>query len=210
MAYYSILGFKKEPFSTSPDPAFFYLTKEHDMALTNILIELHLKRGLSVIFGDVGTGKTSLSRTLVQDLKKKGGMIFHVILNPVFNDERQFFKSLLNNFDVDGQFTPESPNPDIIELAILIGRSSSSVAWKLANFARLDPVIQARGLSGASHGSKGEIEVWNAFNENWDELSYESEILLKKLQKEKSYSGTENMMIVKKKEKREKLRLRQE
>lgn len=116
MAYYSILGLKKEPFSTSPDPAFFYLTKEHDMALTNILIELHLKRGLSVIFGDVGTGKTSLSRMLVQDLKRKGGMIFHVILNPVFNDERRFFKSLLNNFDVDGQFTPESPDPDVIEL----------------------------------------------------------------------------------------------
>ena len=116
MAYYSILGLKKEPFSTSPDPAFFYLTKEHDMALTNILIELHLKRGLSVIFGDVGTGKTSLSRMLVQDLKKKGGVIFHVILNPVFNNELQFFKSLLNNFDVDGTFTPESKDPDIIEL----------------------------------------------------------------------------------------------
>ena len=65
MAYHTLLGFTKEPFSTSPDPEFFYLTKEHDMALTNILIELRLKRGLNVIFGDVGTGKTTLSRKIV-------------------------------------------------------------------------------------------------------------------------------------------------
>ncbi len=111
MAYYTTLGFNKEPFSTSPDPAFFYLTKEHDMALTNILIELHLKRGLSVIFGDVGTGKTSLSRMLVRELKQRGNMIFHVILNPVFSDERQCLTSLVRNFNVDIH-----PQADILEL----------------------------------------------------------------------------------------------
>ncbi|MBM3255211.1 MAG: hypothetical protein FJZ08_02810 [Candidatus Omnitrophica bacterium] len=62
MSYFKVLGFEKEPFSTSPDPAFFYLSREHETALTNILIEIRLKRGLSVILGDVGTGKTTLSR----------------------------------------------------------------------------------------------------------------------------------------------------
>ena len=66
MSYCKILGFDKEPFSTSPDPEFFYLTKEHEAALTNVLIELRVKRGLSVILGDVGTGKTTLSRKLIQ------------------------------------------------------------------------------------------------------------------------------------------------
>lgn len=73
-------------------------------------------------------------------------------------------------------------NPDVIELGILIQRSASAVAWKLANFARLDPAIQSRGLSGATHGSKGELEIWNEFHSNWDELSYESEYLRAKLQ----------------------------
>lgn len=116
MAYYSILGFSKEPFSTSPDPAFFYLTKEHDMALTNILIELHLKRGLSVIFGDVGTGKTSLSRMLVQELGKRGNMLFHVVLNPVFSDETQFLKSLVRNFNVDTALGLDLSRADVLEL----------------------------------------------------------------------------------------------
>ena len=116
MAYYTLLGFSREPFSTSPDPEFFYLTKEHDMALTNILIELHLKRGLSVIFGDVGTGKTSLSRMLVQELRKRGQMRFHIILNPVFSDETQFMASLIRNFDVESVLKTEVAKTDILEL----------------------------------------------------------------------------------------------
>ncbi|HSV42940.1 MAG TPA: AAA family ATPase [Candidatus Bathyarchaeia archaeon] len=116
MAYYSVLGFNKEPFSTSPDPSFFYLTKEHDMALTNILIELHLRRGLSVIFGDIGTGKTSLSRLLVQELSKRGNMLFHIILNPVFQDEKQFLRSLVLNFNAEPEGAVDSDAADILEL----------------------------------------------------------------------------------------------
>lgn len=120
MTYYKLLGFTKEPFSTSPDPEFFYLTKEHDMALTNILIELHLKRGLSVIFGDIGTGKTTLSRMLVQELNKRGNMNFHIVLNPVFNDEKQFLTSLVRNFGVEGAggvaFGDDPINADLLEL----------------------------------------------------------------------------------------------
>jgi putative restriction endonuclease len=68
-------------------------------------------------------------------------------------------------------------NPEIIELANLIGRTPSAVSWKLANYARLDPAIQARGLSGATHGSKKEKEVWNEFHQDWEALGFESEQL---------------------------------
>lgn len=71
-------------------------------------------------------------------------------------------------------------NPDIIELAALINRTPSAVSWKLANFARLDPNLQKRNIAGASHGSKGEEEIWNEFHNNWDELIYQSEILFAK------------------------------
>ncbi len=100
MSYYSVLDFQKEPFSTSPDPEFFYLSRGHETALTNILIELRLKRGLSVILGDVGTGKTSLSRKLIQELKERDDIIFHIILDPSFGDERMFLRSLARNFEI--------------------------------------------------------------------------------------------------------------
>jgi general secretion pathway protein A len=113
MSYYKVLGCKKEPFSTSPDPEFFYLSKEHETALTNILIELRLKRGLSVILGDVGTGKTSLSRKLIQELKGREDFIFTIVLDPSFENEQLFLTSLAKNFDIDvGIITP----PTILDL----------------------------------------------------------------------------------------------
>lgn len=71
-----------------------------------------------------------------------------------------------------------SSNKGVIELSKIIGRSVSSVALKLANFARLDPALQNRNISGMRHGSKGEIEIWNEFNNNWERLAFESEKLL--------------------------------
>ncbi len=112
MSYYKILGFTKEPFSTSPDPMFFYESREHERALTNLMIELRLKRGLSVILGDVGTGKTTLSRKLFQLITSQEVFICHMILDPVYNDEETFLTSLVRNFDVE----PNNSGPIILNL----------------------------------------------------------------------------------------------
>jgi len=102
VSYFKILGFEKEPFSTSPDPDFFYLSREHEIALTNLLIELRLKRGLSVILGDVGTGKTTLSRKLIQELKDREDFVFHMILDPSFENEKMLLTALVRNFEIEG------------------------------------------------------------------------------------------------------------
>ena len=116
MSYHKILGFEKEPFSTSPDPDFLYLSKEHDMTLTNILIELRLRRGLMTIFGDIGTGKTTLSRKLIQELNRRGDMIFHMILNPSFTNEQQFLISIIKNFNIQVPPHIQLNRLDVIEL----------------------------------------------------------------------------------------------
>jgi putative restriction endonuclease len=69
-------------------------------------------------------------------------------------------------------------NPEIIALARRLGRTPGSVSYKLANLARLDPALRRRNIAGASHGSKMDEEVWNEFQDNWDALAYESELLL--------------------------------
>jgi len=69
-------------------------------------------------------------------------------------------------------------NPIVIDLATILGRTPSAVAWKLVNFARLDPSLKKRNISGASHGSKLDIEIWNEFNHDWEKLGFESERLL--------------------------------
>jgi putative restriction endonuclease len=66
-------------------------------------------------------------------------------------------------------------NKEIKELAAIIGRSDSAVALKLVNYARLDPALQQRNVSGMKNGSKADLEIWNEFHENWDELAWQSE-----------------------------------
>jgi putative restriction endonuclease len=69
-------------------------------------------------------------------------------------------------------------HPQIIQLAKVIGRTPSAVAYKLVNFARLDPELQKRGVKGMSHGSKGEEEIWNEFYNDYEKLAEVSEPLL--------------------------------
>ncbi len=69
-------------------------------------------------------------------------------------------------------------NPEVIELAALLGRRVGSASRKLANFARLDPVHQARDVRGLEHGSQGEEEVWREFEERPDALVFESARIL--------------------------------
>ena len=72
-------------------------------------------------------------------------------------------------------------NTEIIALANAIGRSPSAVAWKLVNFASIDPAITKTGRVGASHGGKLDAEVYSDFTQDWERLSYESERLLSQL-----------------------------
>lgn len=107
MSYYKVLGLDKEPFSTSPDPAFFYESQEHRAALMRLMIEIRLKRGLSVILGDIGTGKTTLSRKLFHMLKEREDVTFHMILDPTFETEQIFLESLIRTFKIEaGSVSP--------------------------------------------------------------------------------------------------------
>lgn len=101
MSYYRLLGLKKEPFSSSPDPAFFFLSREHKAALRRLQIAITLKRGLSVILGDVGTGKTTLSRKLSWELNAEPDVCYHMILNPYFKSDKQFLSRLATLFHVE-------------------------------------------------------------------------------------------------------------
>jgi putative restriction endonuclease len=75
----------------------------------------------------------------------------------------------------------DKSNSQIIALATALGRSPSALSWKLANFARLDPALKKRDVSGASHGNRLEQVVWDEFSHAWDALAFESERLMAEL-----------------------------
>jgi len=104
MSYFSQLGLKQEPFSTSPDPNFFYHSLSHETALKRLEISIRLRRGLSLIAGDIGTGKTTLSRALFQVFKDEPDFIFHLILDPNYKSEFQFLSSLIKMLGIRPSF----------------------------------------------------------------------------------------------------------
>ena len=86
MDYFNILSLKQEPFSNSPDPEFFFHSREHLECLQKLELSLLLRRGLNVIIGDVGTGKTTLCRQLIRRFSRREEISTHLILDPLFVD----------------------------------------------------------------------------------------------------------------------------
>jgi len=66
--YKAFYGFQEKPFTLTPDPAFLYLSKQHGIALTMLNYGLQSDAGISVITGEVGAGKTTLIREMLQHL----------------------------------------------------------------------------------------------------------------------------------------------
>ncbi|HEX3717067.1 MAG TPA: HNH endonuclease [Verrucomicrobiae bacterium] len=69
-------------------------------------------------------------------------------------------------------------NPIIMEIASKMGRTASSLAMKLCNFASLDPVQRARGIQGLSGASRQDTKLWNEFQTHITELGVVSEELM--------------------------------
>ena len=73
-------------------------------------------------------------------------------------------------------------NPDIKELAELIGRTLGSVGLKMHNLAHYDPELKKRNITAMAHGSKLDAEIYAEFSSNWTELSYQAQLIRAKMQ----------------------------
>jgi len=110
MDYYKILNFKMEPFSNSPDPGLFYSSAQHLEALQKLEISIRLKRGLNIITGDIGTGKTTISRQLIQRISQDESIKFYLILDPGFSSPIAFLKYLLHLFVPGEKYESDDEN----------------------------------------------------------------------------------------------------
>lgn len=91
--YLAFYGLKKEPFHTTPDPNFLYLSPSHKEAMGAIIYGIEKRKGFIAIFGEVGVGKTTIIRAYLEqtsDRKQKTVYIlnpdvsFHDLLSDIF------------------------------------------------------------------------------------------------------------------------------
>ena len=78
--YTSFFGMREKPFSITPDPHFLYLSERHGEALAHLLYGVTESGGFIQLTGEVGTGKTTLTRSLLERLPDTVDLA--VILNP--------------------------------------------------------------------------------------------------------------------------------
>jgi general secretion pathway protein A len=95
--YEEFYGFVRSPFTLTPDPRFLYRSESHEEAINLLLQAIRRKEGFIVLTGDIGTGKTTICRALMEQLD--AATFTSLILNPFLSVE-ELLREVLLDFGV--------------------------------------------------------------------------------------------------------------
>ncbi|MFH1847475.1 MAG: AAA family ATPase [Candidatus Omnitrophota bacterium] len=95
--YLDFYGLKENPFNVTSDPSFLYLSHTHKEALNHLLYGINQRKGFVEITGEVGAGKTTLCRALLNKLdeRTKTSIVFNSNL-----PETQLLEAIVNDFGI--------------------------------------------------------------------------------------------------------------
>src|SRR5579875_3905309 len=97
--YNAYFGFTENPFNLSPDPQFFFRSRQHEEALANLIYGVRSRKGFIVLSGEVGTGKTTMLESL-RDYLDSQKLQFAFLFNSRLTTE-QFFEMVAYDFDLN-------------------------------------------------------------------------------------------------------------
>ena len=95
--YYDFFGFREPPFSIAPDPRYLYLSERHKEALAHLMYGIQGQGGFIVITGEVGTGKTTVSRCFIENVPDYVDIA--LILNPKLS-ARELLSSICDELGI--------------------------------------------------------------------------------------------------------------
>ena len=90
-------GLVEPPFSLTPDPKYFYRSEAHTRAFELLQYGIERREGFIIVYGDIGTGKTTLCRTVLDAIDKDVSTA--LLLNP-FLSETDLIKAILEDFSI--------------------------------------------------------------------------------------------------------------
>src|SRR5919106_362008 len=95
--YLKFYGLAEEPFSTVASPRYVFLTSVHSAALEKTSYVVGAKKGLVSVFGDTGTGKSSLARLLHQKFLDQG-FVSVLLTNPNYPTPNSLLRTIAQEF----------------------------------------------------------------------------------------------------------------
>src|SRR5690349_13481399 len=95
--YEEYFGFTEKPFSLTPDPKYLFKSESHGNAFELLQYAVKRREGFVVVTGDIGTGKTTLCRALLEQIDRN--TFTALVLNP-FLSEEDLLKLILQDFGV--------------------------------------------------------------------------------------------------------------
>lgn len=114
--YLKFFGLSDRPFSITPDVNFLYLGKQHEQALDTIMYGINQRLGFSMLTGEVGTGKTLLSRALLSRLDES--VETALLINPLLSVE-ELLKAITKDFGIAVRYSSPQKQIDALNTFLL-------------------------------------------------------------------------------------------
>ncbi|MCM8784369.1 MAG: AAA family ATPase [Candidatus Omnitrophica bacterium] len=95
--YEEFFKWKENPFCITPDPSYLFLSRRHTEALNHLRYGIESRKGFIQITGEIGTGKTTLCRALLNSLNSSTRSA--LILNPTLS-ENQLLENIIEDFGI--------------------------------------------------------------------------------------------------------------
>ena len=108
--YLDFYDLKEPPFSITPDPAFLFLSNTHQSVIEKILHGIRSRMGFILLTGEVGTGKTTICRSVLDSLDGEAETAY--IINPSLSG-RELILTILDDFGI--KYPPDSSKKILIE-----------------------------------------------------------------------------------------------
>ncbi|MCF8721531.1 AAA family ATPase [Nitrospina gracilis] len=113
--YTVFYNFKEKPFSLTPDPRFIFFSEMHQEALDHMMYGISQREGFMTITGGIGTGKTTLSRVLLENIDEKDKVA--LVLNPILSSS-DLLRALVQDLGVRPQYMEQKWNEADSEISV--------------------------------------------------------------------------------------------